>query len=292
RARRGADDTRLVAGASRTGIGAQVPELPEVETIVRDLRGLVLGQTIRGVEVYWERSIATPDPEQFAARLVGQHIRGVDRRGKYIVVRLQRGDLLVHLRMTGQLLVASEGQERECRHLRVALLLDGRRLLFNDTRKLGRLAWVPDAEAALASLGPEPLGDGFTVERLAAAAAKRRVAAKTLLLDQRVLAGVGNIYADEALFAAGVAPWRRACTLERDEVAALYAAIRAEMERAIRNRGTTLSDYRDAAGREGEHREALRVYGRAGRPCPRCGAAIERTLICARSSYHCPRCQR
>ncbi len=268
-----------------------MPELPEVETIVRGLRGVVVGKRIRRVEVHWARSIAAPDPAEFVARLEGQRVLGLDRRGKYVVGRLEDGFLLAHLGMTGQLVVADAGEGDDCRYLRVALVLEGVRVHFSDVRKLGHLAWVPDAGVALGSLGPEPLSAGFTVEGLAAAAARRRVAIKALLLDQRVLAGVGNIYADEALHGAGIAPWRQACTLRLEEVDALWRAIRGELERAIGNRGTTLRDYRDSAGREGGHRKALRVYGRAGEPCVRCGTPIARMVICGRSSYHCPGCQ-
>ncbi len=259
---------------------------------MRDLRQLLVGLTIQSAEVYWERSIATPSPEQFKAGLAGQRVRGVARRGKFVILRLEHGDLLVHLRMTGQLLAVPAGEGAGLRHLRVALTLDGRRLLFNDPRKFGRLYLVPAAETALAGLGPEPLGSDFTEERLATCLQGRRGAIKALLLDQRFLAGVGNIYADEALHAAGIAPQRQACSLSRSEIGALHRGIREELERGIRHRGTTISDYRDAEGRAGEHAEHLCVYGRAGRPCLRCGTAIVRQRIGGRSSFHCPRCQR
>lgn len=269
-----------------------MPELPEVETVARDLRRLLCGQVIRDVQVYWERTIATPSPEEFRAGLLAQRIRGADRRGKFVVLHLGRGDLLVHMRMTGQLLVVPADTTPDCRYLRVALTLDGKRLLFNDMRKFGRMYLVPDAGVALGSLGPEPLEACFTDERLAACLRGRRGAIKPLLLQQDVVAGIGNIYADEALHAAGIAPQRQAHTLDRSEVAALHAGIRSELERGVGNRGTTLSDYRDAEGHEGEHREYLRVYGRAGRPCSRCGAEIVRCRVGGRSSFHCPRCQK
>ena len=269
-----------------------MPELPEVETIVRDLRHSLVGQKITGVAIYWERTVDRPSPEEFRTRLVGQRILAVGRRGKFVVLHLEQGDLIVHLRMTGQLLVAPAEAAPEGRHLRVVLALDGRRLLYNDARKFGRMYLVDDAEEVLGELGPEPLEGGFTAERLAACLGRRRGAVKSLLLDQKVLAGIGNIYADEALHMAGIAPQRPACALSQDEIAALCRAIRGELERGIRNRGTTLSDYRDAAGREGEHRGYLRVYGRAGQPCLRCGGEIVRARVGGRSSYHCPACQR
>jgi formamidopyrimidine-DNA glycosylase len=272
--------------------GDRVPELPEVETIVRGLRPLLTGQTITQVEVYWERTIATPSPAEFRARLPGQQIVDVYRRGKFIVLHLERDDLLVHLRMTGRLLIAPAGQPPEGRRLRVVLVLGRGRLLFEDARKFGRLYLVPDADLVLESLGPEPLGANFTEKALAACLSGRRRAVKSLLLDQRIVAGMGNVYADEALHAASIAPGRQACTLSATESAALWAAIRSELERGIGNRGTTLTDYRDPEGRPGRHREQLRVYGRAGQHCVRCGTRIERLRIGGRSSYHCPRCQR
>ena len=268
-----------------------MPELPEVETVARDLRELLMGQSIGDVEVYWERSIATPSPGEFCARLRGRQILAVARRGKFIVLHLDRSDLLVHLGMTGQLLVEWADETLGRRHARVALHLDGKRLLFNDMRKFGRMYLVPDADVVLGDLGPEPLSSGFTSETLAACVRGRRGAIKSLLLNQAVIAGIGNIYADEALHAARIAPHRKACTLSQAEIAALHAAIRSELQRGIRNRGTTFSSYRDAKGQEGGNREHLRVYGRAGEACLRCGARIARSRIGGRSSFYCPRCQ-
>ncbi len=268
-----------------------MPELPEVETVVRTLRPHLTGQTITGVEIYWPRTIATPKPEVFRAQLPGRQIAGVQRRGKFVIIGLEQGDLLVHLRMTGQLLIAAAGAPA-LKHLRVAIELDGRQLLFNDTRKFGRMYLVPDAAQWLAGLGPEPLGDELTAEMLQARLCGRRTAIKSLLLDQRVLAGVGNIYADEVLHAACIAPHRPGHTLSSTEVQALHAALRSVLAQAIENRGTTFSDYRDGKGDPGQHQQALRVYGQAGAPCPRCGCRIERDRLGGRSAYHCPRCQR
>lgn len=269
-----------------------MPELPEVETVVRGLRQHIVGRTITSVEVYWPATVATPAPEEFQARLVGQRIRCVERRGKFIILRLEQGDLLVHLRMTGQLLVVPAGQAPDLGHLRVAIELDGLRLLFNDTRKFGRMYLVPDARQRLAALGPEPLNGELTTEVLRERLRRRRAPIKSILLDQRVLAGVGNIYADEALHAAGIAPQRPACSLSHAEIATLQRALRSVLERAIENRGTTLSDYRDAGGEAGEHQGALQVYGRAGEACLRCGCHIVRGRLSGRSAYHCPGCQR
>jgi len=269
-----------------------VPELPEVETVARGLRQHLVGRTITSVEVYCEGSIATPCPEEFRARLLGQQVRAVDRRGKFIVIGLQDSDLLVHLRMTGQLLVAPADQVCSLRHVRVALTLGDLRLLFNDARKFGRMALVPSAVEWLAALGPEPFDEQVTASTLAARSRNRRLPIKSLLLDQRFVAGVGNIYADEVLHAACIAPGRLACSLSYAEFEALLAALRSELQRAIADRGTTLSDYRDADGQSGRHQQALRVYGREGQPCPRCGRPIVRIRLGGRSSYHCPHCQK
>lgn len=268
-----------------------LPELPEVETVVRGLREPLVGRQVSGVQVYWPRTIAAPSPEEFAAQLVGRRIRAVARRGKFIVVHLERDDLLAHLRMTGQLLVVPAGEACSLRHLRVALELGELCLLFNDARKFGRMALVPSAAEWLAGLGPEPLDERFTAADLGARLRSRRMPIKSLLLDQSFLAGVGNIYADEVLYAAHIAPQRHAHTLSQAEAQALHAALRTELRRAIENRGTTLSDYRDAQGCEGGHQDALRVYGRAGLACHRCGGAIVRVRLGGRSSYHCPHCQ-
>ncbi len=269
-----------------------MPELPEVETVVRDLRHLLPGRTVRAVDIFWARTIATPGPDEFVARVCGQRITGVDRRGKFIVLHLERDELLVHLRMTGQLLVVPAGEEPDLRHLRVALTVDGQRLLFNDARKFGRLYLVREADGVLGQLGPEPLEACFTAERLAGCLRGRRGPIKSVLVNQKVLAGIGNIYADEVLHAARIAPQRPADSLSPAEIRALHAAIRNELERGIRHRGTTFSDYRDARGRPGEHLEHLRIYGRGGKRCRRCGGQVACVRIGGRSSYHCPRCQR
>lgn len=270
-----------------------MPELPEVETIVRDLQRPLAGATIRGVDILSESAIAVPTAAEFAAKLPGRRIQGVDRRGKFIILRLEPGVLLVHLRMTGRLLLATNGaEEADPPHLRVALQLDRGRLLFVDTRKFGRLYLAADANAFLGSLGAEPLDPAFTPTALGDCLQGRRACVKSILLDQRVVAGIGNIYADEALFAAGISPARAAGTLSEAEVEALHSAIRSELQRGIHHRGTTFSDYRDAHGRRGGHREFLRVYGRAGQPCSQCGAEIQRSRLGGRSSHYCPRCQR
>jgi len=269
-----------------------MPELPEVETIARGLRGPLMGRQITGVHVGWENLVARPTVEEFKRRLVGQRILGVKRRGKYLVVALSSGQsLIVHLRMTGRLLIKNRGDELDKHDHLIFELDDGKELRFNEVRKLGRVYLVDDEDEILGELGPEPLGDDFTLADFAALLSGRRGMIKPLLLNQRFMAGIGNIYADEALFAARIHPERRTDTLTVEEIERLYRAIRQVLAQGIQNRGTTISDYLDAEGREGENQEYLEVFRRAGQPCPRCGTPIERTVVGGRGTYFCPKCQ-
>jgi formamidopyrimidine-DNA glycosylase len=271
-----------------------MPELPEVETVARGLRTSLVGRTIVGVEVRWPRSVVPPDPAAFAQRLTDRTIAGVGRRGKWVVIALNGGDkLLVHLRMSGRLVLEPEACLDD-RHLRVSLFLDdGQRLRFSDPRKFGRMVLTPDPQEVLGDLGPEPLGDDLTPERLGEMLARRRGRIKPLLLNQRFIAGLGNIYADEALWRAGVHPLRQAGTLNPAEVRRLHRAIRSVLQAAIASGGTTLPDrtYQQADGRAGEFAGRLAVYGRAGQPCSRCGATVERIRVGQRGTHFCPRCQ-
>jgi formamidopyrimidine-DNA glycosylase len=274
-----------------------MPELPEVETVARGLQASLVGRTIVGVEVRWARSAIPPDPAAFARCLTGKTITSVGRRGKWVVVGLSGGKaLLVHLHMTGQLVLEARGclDEERDQHVRVLILLDdGRSLRFSDTRKFGRLWLVDDPVEALSDLGPEPLADDFTAARFEELLASRRGRIKPLLLNQRFLAGLGNIYADEALWRAGVHPLRRAYTLTPAETRGLHRAIRSVLQAAIASGGTTLVDeaFRHADGRSGEFAGRLAVYGRAEQPCPRCGTTIERITVSQRGAHFCPRCQ-
>ncbi len=274
-----------------------MPELPEVETVARGLQERLIGEAIAAVEVSWPRSVAGHTVEAFTAGLVGQAVVDVGRRGKYVVLRLSgHGCLLVHLRMTGRLLVEEPEDPEDSelqRHTRVLWrLASGRRLRFWDIRKFGRVHWVAAPEEALAALGPEPLDAAFTVDALRAMLADRRRQIKPLLLDQHFLAGLGNIYVDEALWEARIHPARRADTLTDEEGERLHAAIVGVLRGAVRGRGTTLRDYRGADNQPGDYQRALAVYGREGQPCRRCGSAIERTIIGSRGTRLCPTCQR
>ena len=277
-----------------------MPELPEVETVARDLHAALSGWQVVGVDVRQPAVIAAPTAEAFATALTGQTIRAVRRRAKYIVMDLVGGDhLVVHLRMTGRLLLA-ETETEPLKHTHVVLRLrseagEERALHFHDTRRFGRL-WLLDA-AGLASLfvalGPEPLGDTFSCQDLAALLAGRTTKLKPLLLDQTRLAGLGNIYVDESLFRAGLHPVRQGKSLSPLEVDRLYEAIRHVLGQAVDHRGTSLSDaeYRDAQGNKGGHQEHVAVFRQQGRLCPRCGAVIQRTRLAGRGTHFCPHCQ-
>jgi formamidopyrimidine-DNA glycosylase len=276
---------------------SSMPELPEVQTIVNDLlaAGLV-GTRVSRVRLLWPGSVATPSPRLLPSRLQGRGIAHIRRRGKFIVFELDdRSALLLHLRMTGRLQIAARGQPRG-RHERVALELeDGRRLQFHDTRKFGRFYLLDDPQAMLARLGPEPLDRGFTSRRLAGCLRSRKRQLKPLLLDQTVVAGLGNIYVDEALWDSRLHPLRSGASLSDPEIRALHRAIRQVLRRGLANQGTTLGSgettFYSVGRRRGRNRDALRVFRRTGAACPRCGTAIERIVVAQRSTHLCPRCQ-
>jgi formamidopyrimidine-DNA glycosylase len=271
-----------------------MPELPEVETVVRELRHALVGAEIVGVDISWQRSIAMPGPADFIRGVSRRRIDGVDRRGKWITIQLHGGQTLaIHLRMTGRLLMC-ENPSADRRHLRVRFLLnDGRSLCFDDMRKFGRLALVDSVGDVAGALGPEPLDESFTPAAFRVRLAGRRGRIKPLLLDQRFLAGLGNIYADEALWRARIHPLRTADEIGTSESYRLWAAIRTVLEHAIESGGTTLSDggFVDSAGEPGEFAQRLAVYGRAGASCVRCGATIERIVVAQRGTHICPTCQ-
>jgi formamidopyrimidine-DNA glycosylase len=270
-----------------------MPELPEVETISRDLRELLVGRTIEGVMVAWEGCVDRPSAAAFCDQVAGCRVEAVGRRGKFLVLNLSSGwALLVHLRMTGSLRVREGGAPWQT-HERLSFQLDdGRELRFVCVRKFGRLYLVENPDEVLGDLGPEPLQEGFSASDFRALVESRRGMIKPLLLDQRFLAGLGNIYVDEALFRARVHPRRAAHTLTRDEMDRLYGAIREVLREAILHQGTTRSDYVRPDGSEGTHQERLLVSGKAGDPCPRCGAEIERLVVGGRGTYICPVCQK
>lgn len=271
-----------------------MPELPEVETIVRDLARLLPGATVRDVEVVHADLVQGESAEEFAAGLRGAAFRGVTRRAKNILLETDRGLLVVNLGMTGRLLVLGEGDVAPT-HPGVRFRLeDGRELAYHDVRRFGCLQrYTPGAWARREEeLGVEPLSDAFTAEWLHRNAQRSRVAVKTWLMDQRRVVGVGNIYASEALFRAGVDPRRPANALGENEAARVVEAVRGVLREAIDFRGTTLLDYRDASGERGEFAARLRVYDREGEPCRSCGTPVERIVQGGRSTFFCPQCQR
>lgn len=270
-----------------------MPELPEVETIVRGLAKELPGATVRGVEVVKPDLIEGEDADDFAKALKGKKIRSVTRRAKNIVMDLGGGYLLVNLGMTGRLMVVKKGQD-PFTHLGVRISLDhGRELLYHDVRRFGRL-WRMTPEQWRewdAELGVEPLSDAFDAEWLREHAAKSRVAVKTWLMDQARVVGVGNIYASEALFRAGVDPRRPANSLAGDEFERIVNGVRSVLRESIEFRGTTLLDYRDSSGEPGDFVRRLRVYDREGEPCTGCGGQVKRIVQGGRSTFFCEACQ-
>ncbi len=292
-----------------------MPELPEVETVARDLARWVIGATIVDATVHWDRTIRHPlPPERFVAEIRGATIARVGRRAKTVLVHFADGRALsVALRMTGALIVAPAGTPDDPHARVVFALADGRELRYRDPRKFGRIGlWeggglrarrhrgrrVADAPAAyrigdvFARHGPEPMTRSFTSARFADRLRGRHARLKTLLLDQSFIAGVGNIYADEALWRARLHPLRTADSLSDDEVRRLHRAVRAALREGVAYRGTSFSDYVGVDGEPGANAEQLRVYRRTGEPCLRCGHRIERIVVGQRSTHFCPRCQR
>lgn len=269
-----------------------MPELPEVETIARGLASAIVGKTIAGAEVRLPK-VAIGNGVPFARAVVGERIAGVGRRGKFVVIRLESGrSLVVHLRMTGRLIVRGAGAQ-PYPYTNVSLAFsDGTGLCFADVRQFGRIRIVEAGEPWDAQVGIEPLAPEFTEERFGAILRGRTTAVKVLLLDQRRIAGIGNIYACEALWEAGIRPSRRAGTLTRAERGRLYRALRAVLSKAIELRGTSIDDYVDADGLRGGFQNALSVYGRANQPCLRCGRPIIRTVLAQRGTWWCRRCQK
>lgn len=266
-----------------------MPELPEVETIVRQLRRRIKGKTLASMRVHWRRSIEGRHGE-FCRRLSGMTIASICRRGKYIGIEGTDGTFFtIHLRMTGKLV--GEPAATDGKHLRVSFLFsDGTKLHFVDARKFGRLRLWPCRSQACPSLGPEPLRSQAVAAALRQLQTKRPI--KSVLLDQTVLAGIGNIYADEALFASGIHPLTPAAALDPEQQKILAGSVPRILKQALGRRGTTLRNYRTVADESGENQEHLNVYGRTGQPCFACGSAIEKIRIAGRSSHYCPSCQK
>ncbi|HEV2954142.1 MAG TPA: bifunctional DNA-formamidopyrimidine glycosylase/DNA-(apurinic or apyrimidinic site) lyase, partial [Candidatus Dormibacteraeota bacterium] len=271
-----------------------MPELPEVETIVRDLRAHLEGQLIESCELLFPTMVRHPEPALFAAELKGRTIEKVSRRGKYIWIHLDGGDMLVvHLGMSGRVLLSAPELARPNHTHAVFLLGDGKELRYSDPRRFGRLLLGTERELVEAgkmpTLGPEPLAADFRVADLRRSLSGRRAPVKALLLDQRVVAGIGNIYVDESCFRARVRPDRAAGSLSRASVERLHEALGYCLRLGIANRGSSIADYVDAWGAKGSQQESLQVYGRAGQPCFECGRPLARIVLSSRTTVFCSR---
>ncbi len=281
-----------------------MPELPEVETVARDLRPRLVGATIVGARVSWARTLRDQDPVAFADGVAGREVLAVGRRAKQLVIELSgEAALTIHLKMTGQLFVVPAGAPEDAYVRLVLELADGRELRFRDIRKFGKIglygrdpstgelvAEVGGA-AVFAAVGPEPLDDAYTLRVFRARLRRRKGRLKSLLLDQSFVAGVGNIYADEALWRARLHPLRTVGTLRVPDERRLYEAIRAVLAEAVERRGSSIDDYTAPDG-DGSMQERLDVYQRTGEPCRRCGRPVRRIVVGARSTHFCSWCQR
>jgi len=273
-----------------------MPELPEVTTIVRELREeALIGKKIVSAKIYWERSIATPKPETFCRQIHGQFFTDVHRRGKFIVFTLTKDVLLVHLRMTGKFLLTKE-EVPPTSHERIRLYLDdGRILRYEDQRKFGKWYLVNSHKKYLDQLGLEPFAPEFTEAALATLLQGRKTAIKPFLLNQKYIAGLGNIYVDEALWEAKIHPERPVFSLSKEEIRALHRAIPQVLQKGIDNTGTSLgssrANYFSVSGRRGGNQHKLNVFRREGLPCPRCGKTIVKIVVAQRGTHLCLDCQ-
>lgn len=270
-----------------------MPELPEVETIARGLRPQLIGMTILNADVRWARTVAMPSARRFKQQIRGQVIREVSRRAKFLRLQLSDLELLIHLRMSGDLAL-KPGHIRPAKHDRLILLLQPPKrgaassLVFNDTRKFGRVWLTADPEEVTGRLGPEPLGRDFTPRWLSDALRRRHRQLKPLLLDQTFLAGLGNIYTDEALHRAKLHPLASSDSVTKRKAERLHAAIRTTLREGIRRNGASF----DWVYRGGEFQNHFRVYDREGKPCPVCGTPIQRIVVGQRGTHICPHCQK
>ena len=270
-----------------------MPELPEVETIKNELLPHIVGRRVIGVTLFWEGIVRQPSVKEFCPRLIGQGFTGIRRRGKYLIFSLTSGEvLIIHLKMTGSLLL--KPTSAECgRFVRAILHLDnGTEIHFRDPRKFGVMWLVDNAESVVSKLGPEPLEPGFTPKILAQRLARRTAPIKALLPDQTVIAGIGNMYADEALFAAGIHPLRSGGSLSSVEMECLHRAIQQVLRSAIGNKGASVDTYFRPDGTLGTAHSQFKVAHRlSGKLCPVCGTTIERIVVRNRGTYFCPHCQ-
>ncbi|MDD5038064.1 MAG: bifunctional DNA-formamidopyrimidine glycosylase/DNA-(apurinic or apyrimidinic site) lyase [Dehalococcoidales bacterium] len=269
-----------------------MPELPEVETVKNELLPHIVGRTITGITLFWERMVRQPSVSEFCSRLTGQRITGIARRGKYLIIGLSSGDsLIVHMKMSGSLLVARLLSEPP-KYTRAVINLDkGTNIYFRDPRKFGAMWLVTEPDSIVGKLGPEPLEDDFTPRLLTRRLAGRSAPIKALLCDQSFIAGVGNMYADEALFAAKIHPLRSGASLSQEEIERLHSAIRQVLWSGIKNKGASIVNYYRPDGSLGTAHSQFKVAHCGGKTCPDCGAPIQRIVVRNRGTYFCPVCQ-
>lgn len=275
-----------------------MPELPEVETVRKGLERLVLGKTIDTVTVLWPRIIELPEVPLFQAFLSGQEIIGVQRRGKFLILKLTDFDLVSHLRMEGKYEYFPSAQMPiQDKHTHVIFQMqDGSQLQYRDVRKFGRMALVPKNQSSeykgIKQLGPEPLSHDFDKIAFQEALKKKTMAIKPLLLNQKIVVGLGNIYVDEALWLASIHPERLASSLTERETSLLYESIIAVLGQAVEAGGTTIRTYANALGEAGTFQVSLQVYGQTGQPCARCKTPIQKIKVAQRGTHFCPTCQK
>ena len=270
-----------------------MPELPEVETIKNELLPHILGRWVSGVTLFWEGIVRQPSVKEFCSRLIGQELTGLARRGKYLIFSLTSGEvLIIHLKMTGSLLLKPALTEAD-KFVRAVICLDkGTEIHFRDPRKFGVMWLVKEADSIVGKLGPEPLEAGFIPQVLAQRLANRTAPIKALLSDQTFIAGIGNMYADEALFAARIHPLRSGGSLSRDEIERLHSAIQRVLRSAIGNKGASVENYFRPDGTLGTAHFQFQVAHRlGGKLCPVCGTPVERIPVRNRGTYFCPKCQ-
>ena len=268
-----------------------MPELPEVETIKNELAPHIVGRTILDIDIFWDRIVRQPSVQDLKAGIAGQKIEGVGRRGKYLLLELSGGEtLVIHLKLTGSLWreLPPEGD----RFVRATIHLDnGTKIYFRDPRKFGKMWLITDAAIATGKMGPEPLEPDFTAKLLKTRLQGHRIPIKAALLDQGILAGVGNLYADEALFSAGIHPMRPADSLSEKESKRLHKAIISVLVAGIGNKGASVENYYRPDGTKGKAHIEFKVARHGGEPCPNCGTPIEYMKVRGRGTYFCPKCQ-
>jgi formamidopyrimidine-DNA glycosylase len=270
-----------------------MPELPEVETFRRYLlqgeseAPSILGKKIINAELLWERTLAEPEPEEFLSRIQGQYVTGIGRRGKNLLINLSQDNLIIHLRMSGELIVEEKINPIGTHYRLILNFDDSYRLAFNNIRKFGRVWLTEEPSEVIGNLGPEPLGDDFTPESFHALLHSRNRQLKYFLLDQEMIAGLGNIYTDESLFRAKLHPARKSDSLSADESLLLWQSIREVLHEGIQNQGSSI----DWMYQGGDYQKYLSVYNLEGQPCNRCKTPVERIKIAQRSTYFCRNCQ-